>query len=41
MNLIIIEINMSYLLLILGIITIIIAGLTAMLEIDIKKIIAL
>merc|ERR1712110_277648 len=41
MNLIIIEINMSYLLLILGIMTIIIAGLTAMLEIDIKKIIAL
>ena len=37
MNLIIIEINMSYLLLILGIMTIIIAGLTAMLEIDIKK----
>merc|ERR1711953_155221 len=35
------KINMSYLLLILGIITIIIAGLTAMLEIDIKKIIAL
>merc|ERR1712208_220926 len=41
MNLIIIDINMSYLLLILGIMTIIIAGLTAMLEIDIKKIIAL
>merc|ERR1712079_1001753 len=33
--------NMSYLLLILGIMTIIIAGLTAILEIDIKKIIAL
>merc|ERR1712218_141569 len=38
---IIIEINMSYLLLILGIITIIIAGITAIIEIDIKKIIAL
>ena len=40
-NLIIIEINISYLLLLIGIITIIIAGITAMIEIDIKKIIAL
>lgn len=40
-NLIIIEINISYLLLLIGIITIIIAGITAIIEIDIKKIIAL
>ena len=40
-NLIIIEINMSYLLLLIGIITIVIAGITAIIEIDIKKIIAL
>merc|ERR1712024_79064 len=40
-NLIIIEINMRYILLLIGIITIIIAGLTAIIEIDIKKIIAL
>jgi len=40
-NLIIIEMNISYLLLLIGIITIIIAGITAIIEIDIKKIIAL
>jgi len=40
-NLIIIEINISYLLLLIGMITIIMAGITAMIEIDIKKIIAL
>merc|ERR1712203_1203143 len=40
-NLIIIEINISYLLLLMGIITIVIAGITAIIEIDIKKIIAL
>ena len=40
-NLIIIEININYLLLIIGIITIVIAGITAIMEIDIKKIIAL
>ena len=40
-NLIIIEMNISYLLLLIGIITIIIAGVTAIIEIDIKKIIAL
>ena len=40
-NLIIIEINIRYILLLIGIITIIIAGITAILEIDIKKIIAL
>jgi len=40
-NIIIIEINISYLLLLLGMITIIIAGITAIIEIDIKKIIAL
>ena len=40
-NLIIIEINMRYFLLLIGIMTIIIAGITAMIEIDIKKIIAL
>jgi len=41
MNLIIIEINMSYLLLLMGMITMVIAGMTAMIEIDMKKIIAL
>ena len=40
-NLIIIEINIRYILLLIGIITIIIAGFTAIIEIDIKKIIAL
>merc|ERR1712025_12901 len=40
-NLIIIEINIRYILLLIGIITIIIAGVTAMIEIDIKKVIAL
>lgn len=40
-NLIIIEINIRYVLLVVGIITIIIAGMTAIIEIDIKKIIAL
>ena len=40
-NLIIIEINIRYMLLVVGIITIIIAGITAIIEIDIKKIIAL
>jgi len=40
-NLIIIEININYFLLLIGIITIIIAGVTAIIEIDIKKIIAL
>ena len=40
-NLIIIEINIRYILLLIGIITIIIAGFTAMGEIDMKKIIAL
>ena len=40
-NLIIIEININYVLLILGIITIIMSGITAIIEIDIKKIIAL
>merc|ERR1712061_667378 len=40
-NLIIIEINIRYILLLIGIITIIIAGITAIIEIDIKKIIAL
>merc|ERR1712142_225122 len=40
-NLIIIEINMRYILLLIGIITIIIAGMTAIIEIDMKKIIAL
>ena len=40
-NLIIIEMNISYLLLLIGILTIIIAGITAIIEIDIKKIIAL
>jgi len=40
-NLLIIEINIRYLLLLIGIITIIIAGITAIIEIDIKKIIAL
>ena len=38
---IIIEININFILLLLGIITIIIAGITAIIEIDIKKIIAL
>merc|ERR1712062_525554 len=41
MNLIIVEINITYILLLIGIITIIIAGITAIIEIDIKKIIAL
>merc|ERR1712025_955374 len=41
MNLIIIEINIRYILLLIGIITMIIAGFTAIIEIDIKKIIAL
>merc|ERR1712141_423998 len=36
-----IEINIRYILLLIGIITIIIAGITAIIEIDIKKIIAL
>merc|ERR1712141_441554 len=40
-NLIIIEINIRYILLLIGIITIIMAGITAIIEIDIKKIIAL
>ena len=40
-NLIIIEINITYILLLIGIITMIIAGITAIIEIDIKKIIAL
>jgi len=40
-NLIIIEINIRYILLLIGIITMIIAGFTAIIEIDIKKIIAL
>merc|ERR1739846_209975 len=40
-NLIVIEINIRYFLLLIGIITIIIAGVTAIIEIDIKKIIAL
>ena len=40
-NLIIIEINIAYILLLIGIITIIMAGITAIIEIDIKKIIAL
>merc|ERR1711933_444663 len=40
-NLIIIEINIRYILLLIGIITMIIAGFTAMGEIDMKKIIAL
>merc|ERR1712226_627208 len=40
-NLIIIEINMRYILLLIGIITIIIAGITAIIEMDMKKIIAL
>lgn len=40
-NMIIIEININFILLLLGIITIIIAGITAIIEIDIKKIIAL
>ena len=40
-NLIIIEINIRYILLLIGIITIIIAGFTAIIEMDIKKIIAL
>jgi len=40
-NLIIIEINISYLLLLMGIITIVMAGITAIIEIDMKKIIAL
>ena len=40
-NLIIIEINIRYMLLVVGIITMIIAGITAIIEIDIKKIIAL
>merc|ERR1711952_585381 len=38
---IIIEINIAYILLLIGIITIVIAGITAIIEIDIKKIIAL
>merc|ERR1712173_463126 len=37
----IIEINITYILLLIGIMTIIIAGITAIIEIDIKKIIAL
>ena len=41
MNLIIIEINISKFLSLIGILTIIIAGMTAMVEIDIKKVIAL
>ena len=40
-NLIIIEINISKFLSLIGILTIIIAGMTAMVEIDIKKVIAL
>merc|ERR1711876_61480 len=40
-NLIIIEINITKFLFIIGIITIIIAGMTAIIEIDIKKVIAL
>merc|ERR1712035_200988 len=40
-NLIIIEMNIRYILLLIGIITIIIAGITAIIEIDMKKIIAL
>merc|ERR1712178_109530 len=40
-NLIIIEININYILLIIGIITIIMSGITAIIEIDIKKIIVL
>merc|ERR1712235_133754 len=40
-NLIIIEININYILLIIGIITIIMSRITAIIEIDIKKIIAL
>merc|ERR1712024_394767 len=36
-NLIIIEINITYILLLIGIMTIIIAGITAIIEIDIKK----
>ena len=40
-NLIIIEIDIRYILLLIGIITMIIAGFTAIIEIDIKKIIAL
>lgn len=40
-NLIIVEINIRYILLLIGIITIIMAGITAIIEIDIKKIIAL
>ena len=40
-NLIIVEINISQFLRILGILTIIIAGMTAIVEIDIKKVIAL
>ena len=40
-NIIIIEINIRYLLLLIGIITILMAGITAIIEIDIKKIIAL
>ena len=40
-NLIIVEINIRYVLLLIGMITIIIAGITAMIEMDIKKIIAL
>merc|ERR1712025_1085003 len=40
-NLLIIEINIRYLLLLIGILTIIIAGITAIIEIDIKKINAL
>merc|ERR1712208_183314 len=40
-NIIIIEINIRYLLLLIGIITILMAGITAIIEIDIKPIIAL
>ena len=40
-NLIIIEINITKFLFIIGMITIVIAGITAIIEIDIKKIIAL
>jgi len=40
-NLIIVEINIRYVLLLIGMITMIIAGITAMIEMDIKKIIAL
>ena len=40
-NIIIININMSNILILIGILTIVIAGITAIIEIDIKKIIAL